>query len=164
MCATPKCCRKPNNSLPASFKHLCLLAAVALCSCATTPQHWFCSDPISGHRIDELLRRHRLPPNQNIRVTDLGRSDSISHHLVQIRVGEIMHIHRHHDLTVLLYRGHGVITVGTNTFPVRAKDVVFIPRGAPHAFTNRGRQPAVAIVVFSPAFDGKDTIPLEQQK
>jgi mannose-6-phosphate isomerase-like protein (cupin superfamily) len=51
--------------------------------------------------------------------------------------------------------------VANANFAVKAGgDVLFIPKAVPHAFKNQGTTPAVAIVVFTPAFDGKDTAPV----
>jgi quercetin dioxygenase-like cupin family protein len=41
-----------------------------------------------------------------------------------------------------------------------AGDVVFIPRDTVHYFTNASPYPAIALVVFTPPFDGKDTVPV----
>ena len=50
--------------------------------------------------------------------------------------------------------------VANANFAVKAGDVLFIPKAVPHAFKNQGTTPAVAIVVFTPAFDGKFTVPV----
>ena len=50
--------------------------------------------------------------------------------------------------------------VANASFAVKAGDVLFIPKAVPHAFKNQETTPAVAIVVFTPAFDGKDTVPV----
>ncbi len=38
-------------------------------------------------------------------------------------------------------------------------DILFIPRGSAHYFVNTFSEPSVALAVFSPDFDGKDSIP-----
>jgi mannose-6-phosphate isomerase-like protein (cupin superfamily) len=113
-------------------------------------------NPISVATIETTLRENPLPTGENIHVTNLGVGESASHHLVQVRNAEPLHIHRHHDLTVWVYRGVGQMTVGTNLFTVKPGDSIYIPRAVPHRFVNGGRMPAVALVVFSPALAGKD--------
>jgi mannose-6-phosphate isomerase-like protein (cupin superfamily) len=130
-------------------------------SCATnTRSHfWRSQDRLTTTRIEDALARHPIAPDENINVITLGATDTVSHHVVQIRHSEELHIHERHDLSAIVYRGAGTMRAGDSVFPVSAGDVLFIPRGVPHAFRNDGVAPAVAIVVFSPSFDGEDTIP-----
>lgn len=108
--------------------------------------------------IAGVQRANPLVPGQNIRVTTLRKTDRASMHLVQIQEGEVPHIHAVHDLSVFVVRGVGEMTLGKETRPVRDGDVIHIPAGVRHYFTNRGRQPSMAVVVFSPAFDGTDSL------
>lgn len=130
--------------------------------CATEPTShvWFSDGQIRRQQIDNVLLQNPLAPGANIQVTNLGHSDSVSHHLVQIRSAEPLHIHENHDLTVCAYRGHGTLQLGTDRIPLNTGDIAFIPRGIPHAFRNESPIPAVAVVIFTPAFDGKDTVPI----
>jgi mannose-6-phosphate isomerase-like protein (cupin superfamily) len=152
---------------PTGFSLITLasLALVLLDGC-TTPRnmhYWFSNETIRQERIEDVLRRDALAPNQNIRVSDLGTSPNVSHHLVQVRFGETLHVHKDHDLTVVVYRGEGELRLGAGTIPLRQGDVVFIPRGVSHAFQNTANTPTAAVVVFTPAFDGKDTIPVTKE-
>ncbi|MEI6083624.1 MAG: cupin domain-containing protein [Verrucomicrobiota bacterium] len=135
-----------------------LLLSLLFVGCAQTqPRHyWFADGKITSATIEQTLREHPLAAGQNISLLNLGVADSVSHHLVQVRLAEPLHIHRTHDLTVWIYRGAGRMTIGTNLFSVAAGDVVFVPRATPHRFENAGQTPAVAIVVFSPSLTGKD--------
>lgn len=143
----------PNASLKASVLGLVLLAG---CTAARPTHYWQTTDGLSLLAIDQKLASESLSPTENIRVTPLGRTESVSHHLVQIRTSELFHLHRNHDLTVVVYRGQGTMRIGEKQFPVTKGDVLLIPRGIPHAFTNRSSQPAVAIAVFTPSYDGRD--------
>lgn len=116
------------------------------------------NEQFTQREIAEVQRAHPLVPGQNIRVTTLRKTDRASMHLVQIQEGEVPHIHAEHDLSVFVVRGVGEMTLGKETRTVRDGDVIHIPAGVRHYFTNRGRQPAMAVVVFSPAFDGKDSL------
>ena len=111
-------------------------------------------------KLDKILVDNPLPAGENIKVTNLGRSQSASQHVVQIRDREVPHLHKLHDATVTMLRGEGYLILGKNRLNLKAGDVVHIPRGVPHYFVNRASQPTVALAVYSPAFDGKDTHPV----
>ena len=89
----------------------------------------------------------------------LSRGSYQSQHLVEIRDHESPHIHRKHDLTVFFLEGRGTLLLKGRRIPVRKGDTAFIPKGAAHHYINKGRRPTLVYAVFSPAFDGKDTIP-----
>jgi quercetin dioxygenase-like cupin family protein len=110
-------------------------------------------------KLDKILADNPLPPGENIKVANLGRSQSASQHVVQIRDREVPHIHKLHDATVTMLRGEGYLILGKNRINLKAGDIVHIPRGVPHYFVNTASQPTVALAVYSPAFDGKDTHP-----
>jgi len=108
------------------------------------------------------LASHPLPPEQAIGIAELGRTDSFSTHIVQIRDQEPLHVHAHHDLLAILKRGRGSLRLGPETLVMKTGSIIQIPRGTPHAFRNEARQSAVALVVFSPPFDGQDTVPVSE--
>lgn len=119
------------------------------------------NNAVSRHKIAEAMRENPLAPDQNICVSLLSKTEQASVHLVQVRVAEKPHVHQTHDLTVFVVRGYGDMTMGTETRKVREGDVIHIPAGVRHYFTNRSESPSAAVVVFSPPFDGKDTVPVE---
>jgi mannose-6-phosphate isomerase-like protein (cupin superfamily) len=108
--------------------------------------------------LDALLAANPLPPGMNILAVELGRTDTVSHHLVQVRGGEEPHVHQRHDLTVVMLRGAAVLTIDAEESAIIAGDTVFIPRGRAHFVRNAGRGAAVAFVIFSPAFQGDDSV------
>lgn len=101
-----------------------------------------------------------LAPGQNLRADEITRTASASYHVVQIRRAETPHTHATHDLTVLVLRGAGTLTLGTERLPMRAGDVALIPRGVVHWYANAGRGASVALVVFTPPLDGADIVPV----
>lgn len=142
------------------------LALTVLAGCATqrSTHYWYGNGAIRREQIEDVLRQDALPPNENMRVTNLGVSASTSHHIVQVRFAEALHIHKDHDLTVIVYRGQGKFRLGGEVIPLKQGDVVLVPRGVPHAFQNTAATPTAAIVVFTPAFDGNDTVPVRDQE
>ncbi len=109
--------------------------------------------------VDKVLAENPLGAGENIKITTLGKGEGVSHHLVQVRDREEPHIHKIHDGTVVMMKGRGYLMLENRRIDLSAGDIVYIPRGAVHYFVNTATEPAVAFVVFSPPFDGKDTLP-----
>ena len=118
-------------------------------------------DRIETKDIDHILKENALLPDQNIRVTLLQKTERLSIHLVQIRFEEKPHIHKTHDLLVILKRGQGVLHIGGETLSMEKGDAVFIPQGTVHYFKNTSGEVAVGLGVFTPPYDGTDMIPVE---
>ena len=136
----------------------------ALTGCATQTQWVTFPDGKSGKGValDAWLKWHPLPPGQEMAVQELSHGESASSHIVQIRRFEPMHIHKDHDLMAIVLKGKGILTLDGRRLEVSPGSVVSIPRGIPHSFVNRSTEPAVAYAMFTPAFDGKDTVPVKQ--
>lgn len=112
--------------------------------------------------VSQWLKQHPLAPGEEIAVTELDRTESASLHVVHIRHREALHVHQHHDLTVMVQQGHGILRLGPKNLRLKPGSVVLIPRGAPHAFVNESRKPAAALVVFSPPLESPDSIPVSE--
>jgi mannose-6-phosphate isomerase-like protein (cupin superfamily) len=111
--------------------------------------------------LAKVVADNPLGSTENIKLTTLGQSQSASHHVVQIRDREAAHLHKAHDLTVMIVRGRGYLLMDTRRINLTAGDIVHIPRGTPHYYVNTDLEPTVAFVVFAPPFDGKDNIPVK---
>ena len=142
---------------------LILLLSFGLCGCASIPLQVVSPDgkAVTTIELHPWLREHPLSAGQTIRVDELGRSDSASFHIVQIRTKEPPHVHRTHDLVAVVKQGHGTLFLGSQQLHLEPGSLVNIPHGVVHAFVNESRDPAVAFVVFSPPFDGTDTVPVQ---
>jgi mannose-6-phosphate isomerase-like protein (cupin superfamily) len=112
--------------------------------------------------IAKVLAENPLGASENIKITTLGQGQGVSHHLVQIRDREKPHIHKIHDGTVVMVKGGGYLMMDNRRIDLSVGDIVYIPRGAIHYFVNTAGEPTAAFVVFSPPFDGKDTVPAEK--
>lgn len=126
---------------------------------------------LDGERLtlarDALIAQAELAPGQAARVVEVGRDAHTSHHVVAIGrgEGEPLHRHDHHELVVVVLRGHGLMRLGEETRPVGEGSVLYVPRGAVHAFANASDAPAYAFVLYAPPFDGGDRVlvaPLEE--
>ncbi len=139
----------------------------ALTGCATQASWVTFPDSQSGKgmTLDAWLKQHPIPMNQDIAIQELsrGEGDSASSHIVQIRRLEPLHVHKDHDLMAILLKGKGILTLGERQLQVSPGSVISIPRGIPHSFVNKSSEPAVAYAMFTPAFDGKDTVPVQQE-
>jgi len=134
-----------------------------LSGCAPTPRFYLRYGPVlSETDLDRILAENPLPATENYKVVTLGKAQEISHHIVQIRDRELPHIHKVHDLTVVMLRGQGYLMLEQRRIELAVGDVLFIPRSVVHYFVNTFTEPSVAMAVFSPPFDGKDSIPVQK--
>ena len=62
-----------------------------------------------------------------------------------------MHTHRHEDEYTYVLEGEVGVQVGEEVLLARPGDLVFKPRGVPHAFWNPADEPARALEIISPA-------------
>jgi mannose-6-phosphate isomerase-like protein (cupin superfamily) len=111
----------------------------------------------------KVVAANPLGPAENVKVTNLGQGQTVSHHVVQVRDRESPHLHKAHDGTVTIISGRGYMIMDSRRIELSPGDIVHIPRGAAHYYVNTGIEPAVAFVVFSPPFDGKDVVPLKDR-
>jgi mannose-6-phosphate isomerase-like protein (cupin superfamily) len=133
------------------------LAVLVAAGCAARPPR-IAIGALDG-RLEPFLAAHALAPGQALRADEVARTAGASYHLVQVRTAESPHRHAQHDLTVYVLRGAGTLVLDGNHVPLRAGDVVLVPRGASHWFANGGGEPALALVAFTPPLDAPDTVP-----
>jgi quercetin dioxygenase-like cupin family protein len=140
-----------------------LAAMVVFTGCVSGP-HFYLQYGNEYRELDleKILADNPLAPGDNINVANLGRSPSASQHVVQIRAREILHVHKIHDATVTMLRGHGYLVLDKQRINLKAGDIIHIPRGVAHQYVNTTGEPTVALAVYAPAFDGKDTHPVSQ--
>ena len=140
---------------------LSLFFFLNILACTPSP-HLYLQDrgQLTHAHLEQLLSANPLSPDQNIRVVTLGKGKEMSHHLVQIRDHEAPHVHKTHDLTVVMLKGKGYLFLEQKRIDLIKGDILFIPRGSAHYFVNTFSEPSVGLAVFSPVFDGKDSIPV----
>lgn len=138
-----------------------LILLLLLAGCAAGPNFYlqYGNDYRAVH-LEKILADNPLGPADNIKVANLGRSPSASQHVVQIRDRETLHVHKLHDATVTMLRGQGNLVMGERRIELKAGDVIHVGRGVVHQYINTGNKPSVVMVVYAPAFDGKDTHPV----
>ncbi|MBP9865090.1 MAG: cupin domain-containing protein [Candidatus Omnitrophica bacterium] len=94
----------------------------------------------------------------DIAIRKLRETADASFQIVRMNTAEKPHVHEHHDLTVFVLRGRALMHLDNKDIPVRAGDVIDIPRGVPHWVENKSAAPSEVYAIFTPAFDGKDTV------
>jgi quercetin dioxygenase-like cupin family protein len=81
-----------------------------------------------------------------------GGTFALVEHPIEPRVlAAPMHTHRHEDEYTYVLEGEIGVQVGEEVRVARPGDLVFKPRGVPHAFWNAGDTPARALEIISPA-------------
>jgi len=144
-----------NSSMLVSLAFVAILGG-----CAASPRIYLHYGKDSKRLdLEQILAENPLGAAENIKVTTLAQGPGVSHHIVQVRNREEPHVHRNHDATVVVMRGKGYLILDKQRIDLAAGDTIHIHRGVVHDFVNTGSAPAVAFVVFSPPFDGKDTVP-----
>jgi mannose-6-phosphate isomerase-like protein (cupin superfamily) len=134
-----------------------LATALAIGACARREPVIHIGSLVSG--VDAFLRAHPLSPGQYLRADEMSRTATASYHLVQVRGRAQPHRHATHDLTVVVLRGHGVLTVDGTQRALAPADAAIVPRGTVHWFANTGRDASVALVMFTPPLDAPDVVP-----
>lgn len=140
---------------------LCALIIAGCACCASQPKPMPAQPMPPTALMEKALKENPLAAGEGMKVTVLGANDKSSCALVQIREKERLHTHNAHDLKVWLWKGEGVLVVDGKSQDMKQGDQAEIPKGRPHSFTNASGETAVAVVWFTPAFDGKDTQYLE---
>jgi quercetin dioxygenase-like cupin family protein len=135
--------------------HTTLLIALAtLCACTATPRHLTDAgeQPLPVWSAEDLAKP--------IAVRPLGATPESSRFAIRLREAEKPHIHREHDIVVVLMQGLARVHLGEHIHDMRPGDVMEIPRGVVHwAIPVDG--PCVVYAVFTPTYDGSDTHPVD---
>lgn len=117
----------------------------------------------SSKTLSEILLSPEMKSKENIVIGSLYSSESVSHHISRIRDRETLHTHDAHDMTVVMMSGKGNFVIGEHTIKMEHGNVAYVPRKLKHKFINTGKEPAVALVIFTPAFDGKDRVSVDEK-
>lgn len=107
--------------------------------------------------IDPLWTPDEL--EKPLAVRRLRATADISVSLIRLARAEQPHIHKDHDLVVVMLKGSARLHLGNRTVDVRPGDVMEIPRGVVHWAENTGPEASEVYAIFSPPYDGRDNLP-----
>ena len=79
-----------------------------------------------------------------------GRFSLVEHPLAPRALGAPSHTHTHEDEYSFVLEGEAGVEIGGETVLARPGDLVFKPRGVPHAFWNATDAPARLLEIISP--------------
>jgi mannose-6-phosphate isomerase-like protein (cupin superfamily) len=97
---------------------------------------------------------------QPIAVRKLRVTAESSISLIRLAGAEKPHMHRNHDLIVVVLHGTARLHLGERVLEVQPGDIMEIPRGVVHWSENIGATASEVYAVFSPPYDGLDNIPV----
>jgi mannose-6-phosphate isomerase-like protein (cupin superfamily) len=80
-----------------------------------------------------------------------GRFALVEHPIAPRALAAPMHVHEHEDEYMFVLEGRVGVRIGDEERVAGPGDLVFKPRGVPHAFWNAGDEPARALELISPA-------------
>ena len=110
------------------------------------------------------FKRQEIPENQRLLSMPLQNFEHASFHYILLKTAEKPHIHAKHDLAVYVLKGSSWIYLNDKKVELFPGDFVVIPKGTVHWAVNTGKNPAEVLAVFSPPFDGKDIVPINENK
>ncbi|WP_461832366.1 cupin domain-containing protein [Aquifex sp.] len=109
--------------------------------------------------LDELIEE-KSKNVKEIEAVKLNETENITQLLVFIRTSEKPHYHAEHDLTFVVIKGAGELYLDGRVEKLKEGDVAFIPKKAVHFYRNTA-DVSVILAVFSPKYDGKDSVKVE---
>ena len=111
--------------------------------------------------VASVLARNPPVSDEAFKIIPVIQGQDASAILVRAQKELKPHYHASREEIVYVIRGGGTMTLGGEKRPVKAGDVIYIPRGQAHGFVNGAKRETVVFSVMAPPFDGKDRIYLE---
>lgn len=108
--------------------------------------------------LPTLLARHPMAKDEAFKIIPAVQGQDASVTVVRALGDLPPHYHEAREEIVYVVRGGGTMTLGGEKRPVKAGDILHIPRKTVHGFTNGARRETVVVSVMAPPFDGKDRI------
>ncbi|MBW3621886.1 MAG: cupin domain-containing protein [Armatimonadetes bacterium] len=108
--------------------------------------------------LPSVLAKHPLAKDEPFRIIPVVQGRDASVTVVRAARELPPHYHNEREEVVYVVRGGGTMQIGEEKRPVKAGDILYLPRKVPHGFSNGAKQETVVVSVMSPPFDGKDRI------
>lgn len=117
---------------------------------------------INGHAQQQSLDTLKAPAGHEGNFVKALYSDSLVSSFAIIIPKEVKkHKHVSHSEHVYILDGTADMVLGDKTMRVKKGDVIFIPKGTPHAVKVTSKKPLKVISIQAPHFDGKDRVPVD---
>lgn len=112
------------------------------------------SQPLLAH-IKELVKGLEPPPEEDVAMKEIARSEFQSVHVVFMPVGKKVraHYHRERDEFYVVLQGRAKLRIGNDIYEVGEGHVAFIPRGTIHGIESVGADPLIVVFVSTPPYD-----------
>ena len=134
-----------------------MLGAALISACATAPDGLRpVALPLEPPVIGRIVQRQPLGPGEPLRRDRVLDTSEMSVYVLQAGPQEQRCLHQRHDVVLTVYRGRGYVTIGMRALTAQPGDVYLIPRGTPYTCTSESEAPLIAVLVFTPPFDGTD--------
>ena len=126
----------------------------------------FCLLAFSGSYAQQSLTAlgDLQPPEdfENIHVTKVATDERASVFVIWVKNSVRAHRHETHSESVYVLEGTAKMTLGDETFEVKAGDYIYIPMNAVHAVEVTSEEPAKVLSIQAPEFLGKDRVFVEE--
>lgn len=104
-----------------------------------------------------------IDPKKGFNVTQVALGKNASINLVRAAPGSILktHYHKYRDEVAYVTAGQAIFTVSGENYTVKAGDLMYIPAMTLHRVVAIGNENVQVVSTFTPPFDGKDRIYIE---
>lgn len=109
--------------------------------------------PLKGISADKTKQQTQVIP--------LYTDADVSSYIIFVKDKVNLHVHAEHTEQVIVLEGKGVMTLGSETIPIRKGDYIMIPKGVQHSVRVKGRKLLKVLSIQAPEFKGKDRIFIE---
>ncbi len=119
--------------------------------------------PFTSVNLTKLAEDKPIDPKKGFNVTQVASGKNASVYLVQAAPGSIlkMHYHNYRDEIVYVTAGQATFTVSGENYTEKAGDLMYIPAMTLHRVVADGNENLQMVSTFTPPFDGKDRIYVE---
>ncbi len=119
--------------------------------------------PFTLVNLIKLAEDKPIDPKKGFNVTQVALGKNASVYLVQAAPGSIlkMHYHNYRDEIVYVTAGQAIFTVSGDNYTAKAGDLMYLPAMMLHRVVAAGNESLQMVSIFTPPFDGKDRIYVE---
>lgn len=120
--------------------------------------------PFTLINLLSLVKDKPIDPNKGFNVTQVAMGNNASTNLVQAPPGSVMKLHYHNcrDEIAYVIAGQATFILSGENYTAKAGDLIYIPSMTLHRVAVIGNETFLAVSSFTPPFDGKDRIFVEE--